>query len=295
MQTPKRQEIPGLTLVGTPIGNLGDISPRVVEAFQQADTIACEDTRVTQKLLNHLEIQKPLVRLDEEILEKKLPSILKALEQGQAIVFCTDAGMPGVSDPGARLVVEVVKAQIPIQVIPGPSALTAAWSLSGFQTDQVRFCGFFPRKTALKKSALDEVRSHPKVAFFWFESPKRIRQTLDFCESEIDFSFSIFAVKELTKKFEEKWHGESSLFFENIKQYLNSEGERGEWVIGLMNHDSSADQGYRKEDWANALKCLRDCGVSRKESVLSVSQNFGVSKNQIYDASLEIFSKKRRS
>jgi 16S rRNA (cytidine1402-2'-O)-methyltransferase len=144
-----------LSVVGTPIGNLSDASARMVETLRSADVILCEDTRVTGKLLSHFGIRVPLVRADENVLAEKIAPTLERIESGQRVAFASDAGMPGVSDPGQRLVDAALERGLRVEVIPGPSAVTCALVASGLPMDHFFFEGFLPRKASAMAARLE--------------------------------------------------------------------------------------------------------------------------------------------
>jgi len=219
-----------LSIVATPIGNLEDITLRALRALKECDVIYAEDTRVISKLLARYEIKKPVLRLDAVTEIKKADEILARLEAGEHIAFASDAGTPGISDPGARLVVRV-REQIPklnfgkitIEAIPGPSALTAAISISGMNMDEFTFVGFLPhkkrRQTALKKI------SESKIPVVLYESPHRIIKLL----KELAGASRIIVARELTKIHEEIISGTPA----EVLTYFTEHPEhiRGEFVV----------------------------------------------------------------
>ena len=167
-----------LSMVGTPIGNLQDVSPRVRETLEGADAIFCEDTRVTGKLLAVLGIHVRLERADENIIAQKIAPTLERLESGERIAFVSDAGMPGISDPGQRLVDAALDAALPVEVIPGPSAVICALVASGLSSDHFFFEGFLPRKAGDQKRRLAELAQIPGSLVI-YESPRRALQTAE--------------------------------------------------------------------------------------------------------------------
>ena len=167
-----------LYMVGTPIGNLGDMSPRVAEAFRAADAICCEDTRVTSKLLAHLGISKSLVRCDENVIAQRAPELVDRLLAGETLAFASDAGMPSVSDPGQVLVDAARDAGVDVQVIPGPSACVTALVASGISCEHFFFEGFLPRKHGERVRRLGELAGVPGALLF-YESPHRAAASLE--------------------------------------------------------------------------------------------------------------------
>lgn len=190
-----------LLVVGTPIGNLGDLSTRAVEAFRSADTICCEDTRVTAKLLAHAEVSKPLIRCDEHVIARRAPELVDRMLGGERIAFASDAGMPGVSDPGQVLVEACREAGVEVEVVPGPVACITALVSSGIACDHFFFEGFLPRKEGERARRLERLAQVPGALLF-YESPHRVEATLAtiarvFPDREVAFC------RELTKLHEE--------------------------------------------------------------------------------------------
>ena len=190
-----------LLVVGTPIGNLGDLSPRATEAFRRADAVCCEDTRVTAKLLAHAGIERPLVRCDENVIAVRAEGLVERMLDGDVLVYASDAGMPGVSDPGQVLVNAARDAGVSVEVIPGPVACVTALVASGIPTEHFFFEGFLPRKAGERERRLQELAGVPGALLF-YESPHRVVATLDsiakvFPAREVAFC------RELTKLHEE--------------------------------------------------------------------------------------------
>ena len=201
-------------MVGTPIGNLNDMSPRVAEAFRAADAICCEDTRVTSKLLTHLGISKPLVRCDENVIASRAAGIVERLLAGETIAFASDAGMPSVSDPGQVLVDAARDADVPVEVIPGPSACVTALVSSGIPCEHFFFEGFLGRKHGDRVRRLQELAVVPGALIF-YESPHRIVATLQAVDQV--FPQRMVAVcRELTKLHEEVLRGTAAQVAETL-------------------------------------------------------------------------------
>ena len=198
----KRPDSSGLlSLVGTPIGNLGDLSPRAAETFRTADLICCEDTRVTSKLLAHLGISKPLMRCDDNVIVQRAPELVERVLAGERIAFASDAGMPSVSDPGQVLVELARREGAPVEVIPGPSACVTALVLSGIPSDQFFFEGFLPRKHGERVRRLQRLASIPGALIF-YESPYRAEASLK-AIAEVFPQRMVALCRELTKLHEE--------------------------------------------------------------------------------------------
>jgi len=220
-----------LYIVGTPIGNLKDISIRALEVLKGVDLILCEDTRVTQKLLNHFEIKTKTLSYHQHSKLKKVKYILELLEKRQNLALVSDAGTPGISDPGNKLVEEVIKLlgeQVKIIPIPGASALTTSASIPGFQMDKFSFLGFPPQKRKRKKFFQELMNSKYPVIFY--ESPYRILKTLNEI-SIINNKLSVVVCRELTKKFETIYRGTIEQVIEKIKNPQPGEKIKGEFVI----------------------------------------------------------------
>lgn len=218
--------MPKLYIVGTPIGNLGDITERAVETLRKADLIVCEDTRVTKKLLTHLSINKPMESFHAQSGPSKLKNILDRIEALEGVAYMTDSGTPGISDPGALLVREARKRKIPIVPIPGPSALTAALSVSGISDREFTFLGFLPHKKGRETLFKQMAQSEYPIVFY--ESPHRLMKTLEslekFCSSK-----NVLVCKELTKIYEETILGSTAEVLSFFK--TNPDKVRGEFVI----------------------------------------------------------------
>ena len=221
-----------LYVVATPIGNMEDISNRALRIMSEADLILCEDTRQTQKLLNRYEIKKPSLSYHQHSKLKKVEDIIKMLEDGKVLVLVSDAGTPGISDPGNFLISKIVEGQKDIQIIPipGPSALVTAASISGFLMDRFSFLGFPPVKK--KRNKFFEEVAELKHPVIFYESPYRILKTLDEI-SVIDNRLPVVVCRELTKKFETVYRGNIEEVVERIKNPKIGEKMKGEFVIIL--------------------------------------------------------------
>mgnify|MGYP005645571499 FL=1 len=187
-----------LYLVATPIGNLSDLSSRVCDSFDNCDLIACEDTRVTKKLLDHLSLSKPLVSYREENEVKKTAELAELLEQGKSVTLVSDAGYPGISDPGFRMVRECRSRGIPIVPIPGPNAAITVLAASGLPTHQFLFLGFLPKKSAGARKALGEWKGFGG-SLILYESKYRIEKTLGLIEEELGGERMVCVAREVTK------------------------------------------------------------------------------------------------
>ncbi len=201
-------------LVPTPIGNLGDITRRAIEVLQEADQIACEDTRHSKPLLNHLEISKPLLSMHEHNEAKRAGDIVAMFNAGHTIALVSEAGMPGISDPGYRLIQACLEEDVPFEVLPGPSAVITALIGSGFPCHAFRFGGFLSVKSGKRRTALEQVFESGETGIF-FESPHRIASTLKIL-AEVKPEARACVARELTKKFETYHRGTASELFEEF-------------------------------------------------------------------------------
>jgi len=216
-----------LFVVATPIGNLSDLSARAIEALANVDLVACEDTRRTRKLLSHLDLRKSLLRCDEQAENSATKVVIRALHIGQSTAIVTDAGSPGVCDPGSRLINQVQEAGFKVTPIPGPSAITTALSACGFRVVPFRFYGFLPRKQGQKLKQLQKM-IHDEETSVFFESPYRILKTLTEL-ADLAPNRLAFVARELTKKFEETVRS-------SLKDLVNHFSDRkilGEFTIVL--------------------------------------------------------------
>lgn len=265
-----------LYLVATPIGNLSEISERTREILSQADLIACEDTRVSSKLLNHLGISKPLISHHEHNEKKATAQILSALNENKKVAVVSDAGYPLISDPGNFLVSQVLENGIPVVPISGPNAATNALVASGLPADHYLFYGFLESKSSHRKRELEKLKSFPYTMIF-YEAPHRIDDMLKDC-LEILGNRKICLCRELTKRYEEFIHG-------TISEVLAICDElKGEMVVLI--------EGYKEiKDPEAALKRtlkLMEQGMKIKEACKQAAGEFGLSKNELYARVLEL-------
>jgi 16S rRNA (cytidine1402-2'-O)-methyltransferase len=303
MSESKRQDLPpGLWVVATPIGNLGDLSPRARAALEAADALLCEDTRTTQALLNACAIARPpgsLLRLDAYAEKKGLEEVVDRLVRGESLALVSDAGTPGVSDPGARLVSRAREEGIRIIPVPGPSAVAALLSVLGSTEAAFTFRGFFPRKPGERERELALIagNAHVSRVYAWFESPHRIAETLQVVAEKLPGA-EVFAAKEMTKVHEKYAWGTSPEVSLAVARETEEQGPRGEWCFAIVLPEASAGSGSgspeagESSDWVKALRCLLDARVSASEAAKQVSHHFGVAKKVAYERSLELSGKK---
>lgn len=212
-----------LIIVGTPIGNLGDLTPRVAQAFEAADAICCEDTRVTSKLLAHLGISRPLVRCDENVIASRSPELIGRILAGDVIAFASDAGMPSVSDPGQVLVDAAREAGVDVEVIPGPSACVTALVASGISCEHFYFEGFLPRKHGERVRRLSRLAAIPGALLF-YESPHRVAASLE-ALAEVFPARQVALCRELTKLHEEVLRAQAPYLLEQVRERGELKGE----------------------------------------------------------------------
>lgn len=274
-----------LYMVGTPIGNLSDMSPRVAEAFRAADAICCEDTRVTSKLLAHLGISKTLIRCDENVIVQRAPELVDRLLAGEALAFASDAGMPSVSDPGQVLVDAARDAGVEVQVIPGPSACVTALVASGISCEHFFFEGFLPRKHGERVRRLNELTCVPGALLF-YESPHRAAASLQ-AIAQVFPKRRVALCRELTKLHEEVLRDVAPALLETVL----ARGEmRGEMVIVVappapdemtgiaVQVDAPDQQELLAEDIACALEAEEPASAIAKR----LSQKYSLRKREVY-------------
>ena len=266
-----------LFVVGTPIGNLEDMTARGVRILSQASLIAAEDTRVTRRLLAHLGIRTRLLSYHQHNWQAQLPKVLQSLESADAALVC-DAGMPGISDPGSELVSAAAAAGFAVEVVPGPSSLTAALAVSGFSADQFLFLGFLPRRRKERRLRLRSVASLDSTLVV-FEAPHRVKATLNDLLEELG-DRRIAVCRELTKLHEEVFRGKISAALEW------AQAPRGEYVLVVEGQEEpthpEATQPGPEEDALEQLARLRESGVRAKEAVAQVAEALGIPKNRVY-------------
>ena len=213
---------PGLYLVATPIGNLEDITLRALRVLRRADLIACEDTRQTQKLLNHYGIPTPTTSYHEHNEMTRAPALVMELERGARIALVTDAGMPGISDPGFRLITLAIRHHLSVVPIPGASAFLAALVASGLPTDSFRFSGFLPARRGPRRTVLEAIRDSPRTQVF-YEAPHRLRETLVDIVEVLGPERQVVIAREVTKMHEEFLRGRADEVLSTLNAQLKGE------------------------------------------------------------------------
>lgn len=204
-----------LFVVPTPIGNLEDITLRAIRILQEVDTVVCEDTRQTIKLLSHLKISKPLISFYTQNQLRRIPQIISMLENGKSVALVSDCGTPAISDPGYYLIKEAIGKNINVVPLPGACALITALVGSGLTTDSFTFLGFLKKKTGKMKKELEQAKSIQKTIIF-YESPHRVLKTLETCKEVFGENIKVTLARELTKKFEEFIRGTIKDVIENM-------------------------------------------------------------------------------
>lgn len=269
-----------LYLVSTPIGNLQDITLRAVNTLKKADVILAEDTRVTGKLLSHLEMKKPLMSYHEHSSGKRHQEILDMIFDGKTAALCSDAGMPCISDPGQQLVKDAVDAGIEVIPIPGANAMLTALIASGVSTDRFTFMGFFPRKN--KEEEISRV-IHNEGTLVYYESPMRVVDTV--CAiAQLIPGRQIAVARELTKLHEEFIRGTAQDVYENLSARPSI---KGEIVIIIAPEQKELDE-LSDEDITALLKIHMTEGDSLKTSVAKVCDEYKLPKNRVYDIAKNI-------
>mgnify|MGYP002624861744 CR=1 FL=1 len=266
-----------LSVVGTPIGNLDDVSPRVLATLRAADVLLCEDTRVTSKLLARFDIRVSLVRCDQNVIASRVAGVLNRVEAGERVAFVSDAGMPGVSDPGQQLVDAALDRSLPVEVIPGPSAVTCALVASGLPMDQFFFEGFLPRKPGARGRRLGTLAQVPGALVF-YESPHRVAATLASI-AEVMPSRRVALVRELTKLHEEVVRDLAPA----LAQRVAEAGElRGECVI-VVEGPTAAKPAPAARSLDEAIAEGLAAGEAKSLLPKRLAREFGVSRSGIYD------------
>ncbi|MGH9032715.1 MAG: 16S rRNA (cytidine(1402)-2'-O)-methyltransferase [Acidimicrobiia bacterium] len=269
-----------LVLVGTPIGNLGDLSPRAIDALRDADVIAAEDTRRTRALLSHAGVPAGRrLRAVHGHNERRLAAaIVEEVRAGARVVYATDAGMPGISDPGERLVRACVDAGLAVEIVPGPSALLTGLVVSGLPTQRFVFEGFLPRKGKLRAERLAVIAAEPRTVVF-YESPIRIAGTLADLAAVCGPDREVAVARELTKRFEEVWRGRLG----NAAADPAVVGTRGEFVV-VVAPAPEATEAVGDEGLEAAVDAALDTGLSARDAAARVAADLAVPKRRAYDA-----------
>jgi 16S rRNA (cytidine1402-2'-O)-methyltransferase len=272
---------PALYLVGTPIGNLGDITLRALRVLKEVDVIACEDTRQTQKLLNHYGITTRMVSYHEHNEMTRAAELVKDLQEGTSVALVTDAGMPGISDPGFRLISLAIRHHVAVVPIPGASAFLAALVASGLPTDSFRFSGFLPAKRGERRAALESVKTSPRTQVF-YEAPHRIVEALADVFEVLGKDRHVVIAREVTKLHEEFLRGRAGEVLETLKA---RDGVKGE--ITLLIGKAEEAEPHRASDSRVSVRqrveqIMTEETLDDKAALKKVAKERGISKSEAY-------------
>jgi 16S rRNA (cytidine1402-2'-O)-methyltransferase len=289
---------PGLYLVATPIGNLGDITLRALNVLKRVDRIACEDTRQTQKLLNHFQIDTPTESLHEHNEHERTPLLIDALKAGKRIAVVTDAGMPGISDPGALLTAAAVDAGIPVIPIPGANAALSAVVASGLPSGAFTYLGFLPEKAGQRRTRLEQIAAQsadaPRTIIF-YEAPHRITETLADLEAVFGPELRIVVARELTKVHEEFLRGAVA----EVRQKIASRDRiRGEMTVVIELPESGQGTTFVSGETIGdqVARLQAEFGIDEKEALKRLAREMNSSKSEVYrELQRERAGQRRRS
>ena len=276
-----------LSIVGTPIGNLSDASPRVIDTLGRADVVLCEDTRVTGKLMSAFDLHVRLERCDENVIAQKAAGVVERVAAGERVAFVSDAGMPGVSDPGQRLVDAALDAGLSVEVVPGPSAVTCALVASGLASEHFFFEGFLPRKRSAQAARLEELAAIPGTLVV-YESPRRVADTLANV-AEVFPGRRVALVRELTKLHEECVRG---MAVDLAREIAAREEVRGECVV-VIAAPSAEELDERRRAASGGPASIEDAiaeglaaGEPKSALAKRLAREFKLPKAEVYDAIL---------
>ena len=276
-----------LSIVGTPIGNLSDASPRVIDTLGRADVVLCEDTRVTGKLMSAFDLHVRLERCDENVIAQKAAGVVERVAAGERVAFVSDAGMPGVSDPGQRLVDAALDAGLSVEVVPGPSAVTCALVASGLASEHFFFEGFLPRKRSAQAARLEELAAIPGTLVV-YESPRRVADTLANV-AEVFPGRRVALVRELTKLHEECVRGMAG---DLAREIAAREEVRGECVV-VIAAPSAEELDERRRAASGGPASIEDAiaeglaaGEPKSTLAKRLAREFKLPKAEVYDAIL---------
>ena len=270
---------PALYVVGTPIGNLEDITLRALRVLRTADRIACEDTRQTQKLLNHYDIHTATVSYHEHNEMTRAPELIVHLEDGESIALVTDAGMPGISDPGYRLISLAVRHGIRVIPVPGASAFLSALVASGLPGETFKFHGFLPAKSGQRRKLLEETRELPRTQIF-YEAPHRIMETLKDIVEVIGATRHIVVAREVTKIHEEFLRGRA----EDVLRTAEERGElKGEITLLIGKAEDGEKAAATKESVSQMVRRMMEQeSLEEKDALKRVAKELGIGKSEAY-------------
>lgn len=270
-----------LILVATPIGNMGDLSPRAVEHLRSAALVCCEDTRRSGLMLHNLGIDVPMLRVDEHTEMAAVNRVIETLEDGRSVCLVTDAGTPGISDPGSRLVAAVIERGLEVSAVPGPAALVMALTVSGLPTERFVFEGFLPRRGSDRTTRLHDVARQSRTTIL-YEAPHRLQRTLDDLGDHCGGERRVAICRELTKLHEEIWRGTLA----EAARHVAEHEPVGEFVIVLEGAPAPAAASPAAID--QALTARLAAGDGTKEAASHVADLLGVSKKTAYERALAL-------
>ncbi len=278
---------PALYLVATPIGNLEDITLRALRVLKEVDVIACEDTRQTQKLLNHFAIATRTTSYHEHNEMTKSAELVKEMQEGASVALVTDAGMPGISDPGYRLITLAIRHHVPVVPVPGASAFLAALVASGLPTDSFRFSGFLPAKRGERRAALEAIKGSPRTQVF-YEAPHRILETLTDVAEVLGESRHVVIAREVTKLHEEFLRGRAAEVVANLNARETVKGEitlligkADEDARGVVGHVGTAAHSHPTVR-QRVEQIMAEEKIDEKAALKKVAKERGVSKSEAY-------------
>jgi 16S rRNA (cytidine1402-2'-O)-methyltransferase len=270
----------GLYLVGTPIGNLEDITLRALRVLKEADLIASEDTRHTQKLLNHYGITTRTTSYHEHNEMTRAAELVVDLEQGARIALVTDAGMPGISDPGFRLISLAIRHHVPVVPIPGASAFLSALVASGLPTDSFRFSGFLPAKVGQRRQVLESILDSPRTQVF-YEAPHRVKEALEDIVETLGGQRQVVIAREVTKIHEEFLRGHAAQVLETLKARADIKGEIT-LLIGKMESTELKSSPSRVGIRHRVEQIIAEENLDEKAALKKVAREMGMSKSEAY-------------
>ncbi|HET9408438.1 MAG TPA: 16S rRNA (cytidine(1402)-2'-O)-methyltransferase [Candidatus Sulfotelmatobacter sp.] len=277
------KEKPTLYLVGTPIGNLEDITLRALRVLKEVDLIACEDTRQTQKLLNHFNIATRTISYHEHNEANRATELVKQILEGTSIALVTDAGMPGISDPGFRLITEAIRQNVPVVPIPGASAFLCALAASGLPTDSFHFYGFLPAKAGERRAVLGSTKNSETTEIY-YEAPHRIVETLKDVVEILGETRRVIIARELTKLHEEFLRGSAAEILHTLE---SRETIRGEITL-LVGKAEPGEARRRAEDAVRpnvrqrVKQLMSEENLDEKTALKRVAKELGISKSEAY-------------
>lgn len=271
-----------LYICATPIGNLEDITLRALRILKEADYIAAEDTRHTRKLLSHYDIHTRLTSYHEHNEAAKAGKLVALMESGATVALVSDAGMPGISDPGHKLIKRCIDEGIAVEAVPGASSLITALVISGLPTDSFVFQGFMPRKKGERATLLAELTGQERTVIL-FESPRRLKATLEEIAA-FDADRQVVVARELTKKFEQVLRGTAG----EVLELLDATEIRGEVVLLIGPAKEKRPRIWAADDLRSAIVKLMNEGTPKKQAILEVAKDLGVGKRTVYESVKDI-------